>query len=234
MATSTYASSQREIRVMVVGDSISHGREGDWTWRYRIWEWFRQQRIRVRFVGPYKGTSPPDEPHPPPPPPLDSEPPDPPTPLRTDGGYATAVDPEFLDNSFHFAASGRQVMQAKHLVAEQVAAYQPDFCFVQLGFNDLGWRVAGPLHTITGMKDLIDAARSAKPDLKFAIADVPHRTTLPGREDLPRHTDLYNDMLATCIPHWSTHTSPVARVRFCENYSCKFRRPDGREEGVGL
>jgi lysophospholipase L1-like esterase len=214
-------SKQNAIKVMVVGDSISHGREGDWTWRYRIWEWFDQQRIPVRFVGPYARTSPPEKPHPPHPPRLIDEPPEPPPPFRTDGGYAKGVSPRFLANSDHFAAGGRQARQAKDLIAEQIAAYQPDFCLVELGFNDLGWRVSGPIETLASMKHLIDQARSAKPDLKFAIANVPYRTDMPGREDLPANTKIYNDMLARSIPSWSTPKSPIALVRFCEHYSCK-------------
>jgi hypothetical protein len=209
------------IKVMVVGDSISHGREGDWTWRYRIWEWFGQEGIDVRFVGPYKGTVPPDEPHPPYPPRLEDEPLQLPAPLRTDGGYAAGVHPDFLSNCYHFAASGQQAYVAKDLVAEQVAAYQPDLCLVQLGFNDLGWRMCGPAATLASIGGLIEEARSAKPDLKFAVANVPQRTDIPGREDLPRDTDLCNRMLAQAIHGWNTLKSPVALVCFCENYSCK-------------
>lgn len=29
------------VRILVCGDSISQGREGDFTWRYRLWEWFQ-------------------------------------------------------------------------------------------------------------------------------------------------------------------------------------------------
>lgn len=216
---------QDVIKVMVIGDSISQGREGDWTWRYRIWEWFREQDLPVSFVGPYTGTVPVDEPEPPRPPPLDSEPPRPPPPFRADGGYAVGVAPEFMANSSHFAASGQQANQAKHLIAEQVAAYEPDFCFVQLGFNDLGWFVSGPSDTLASVKYLVDQARSVKPDLKFAVANVPHRTDLRGREDLPLNTDIYNAMLARWIPGWSSPESPVALVRFCENYSCEFYVP---------
>jgi len=46
------------IRMMVVGDSISQGGEGDWTWRYRLWEWFKDQQVTVDFVGPFLGTRP--------------------------------------------------------------------------------------------------------------------------------------------------------------------------------
>jgi hypothetical protein len=215
------ANEHNAIRVMVVGDSISHGREGDWTWRYRIWEWFACEGVDVCFVGPYKGTVPHQEPHSPRPPRLIGEPPDPPAPPGTDGGYAAGIDRDFLSNSNHFAVNGRQASQAKDLIAEQVAAHQPDLCLVELGYNDLGWRVCGPIETLASMKHLVDEARSAKPDLKFAIANIPHRTDVPGREDLPVDTDLYDLMLAEAIQYWNTPKSPIALVRFCENYSCK-------------
>ncbi|KAK4101223.1 carbohydrate esterase family 3 protein [Parathielavia hyrcaniae] len=220
------------FRVMVVGDSISHGREGDWTWRYRIWQWFEQEGVWVDFVGPYAGTSSPDKPHPPRPPWLIDESPEPPPPLRTDGGYAKDVAPRFLANSNHFAAGGRQACQAKDVIAEQVASHQPDLCLVQLGFNDLGWRVSGPVETLASMKHLVDRARSAKPDLKFAMADIPYRTDLPDREDLPVSTKIYNDLLARSVPYWSTAESPVALVRFCENYSCGGSNSDAAYDGL--
>lgn len=53
------ASRDEGIRVLIVGDSMTHGFQGDHTWRYRIWEWFRDQGIAVTLVGPYTGTWPP-------------------------------------------------------------------------------------------------------------------------------------------------------------------------------
>ncbi len=212
--------SRPSLELMVVGDSISHGREGDWTWRYRIWEWLRHERVGFTFVGPYTGTVPPDDPEPPRPPPLASEPQHR-NPLRFDGGYAKGINSAFLANSNHFAASGWQLREAKERVAEQVATYQPDICLVELGFNDLGWWVTGPEDTIENMRRLVDQARSAKPNIKFAIANVPHRTHMSGREDLPVNTDKYNALLADAVASWSTAESPVALVRFCENYSCE-------------
>lgn len=47
---------QDAISVMIVGDSMTHCNEGDYTWRYRIWEWFLSQNVAVDFVGPYLGT----------------------------------------------------------------------------------------------------------------------------------------------------------------------------------
>lgn len=40
-------------KVLIVGDSITHGQEGDFTWRYRISEWFREYvpDTKPTFVG---------------------------------------------------------------------------------------------------------------------------------------------------------------------------------------
>ena len=40
---------------MVVGDSISHGSAGDYTWRYRLWKHLTGNGVAVDFVGPRRG-----------------------------------------------------------------------------------------------------------------------------------------------------------------------------------
>ena len=44
--------SSGEIRIMLVGDSITQGSTGDHTWRYRLWQHLRADRVPVRFAGP--------------------------------------------------------------------------------------------------------------------------------------------------------------------------------------
>jgi lysophospholipase L1-like esterase len=213
------------LKVMVVGDSMSHGAEGDWTWRYRLWEWFRGQGVAVDFVGPYTGTQDAAVAAPPAVPPLQGEEPAPPGPPRTNGAYAAGTEPFDSD---HFAVWGRQAAQDKALIREQVALHQPDYLLVGLGFNDLGWFVSGPEGTLDSMRTLVDEARAAKPDIRFALANVPQRTRMDGREDLPRNTDAYNAMLAGAIPSWSTPSSPVALVDWRGGYACELDGcPDG-------
>ena len=199
------------IKVMVVGDSISHGCEGDFTWRYRLWEWFKDNNIAVEFVGPYTGTNPPPDVEPPPP---DLKEPEP----RTSGGYALGI-PDF--DSKHFSVWGRQAAQDKALINEMVLKYDPDYLLVELGFNDMGWFVSGPEDTLKSMEGFIHNARLAKPDLSFAIANVPHRTYIPGRDDLPVMTDEYNKLLVEAIPRWNRSYSRVELVHFRENYECE-------------
>jgi lysophospholipase L1-like esterase len=209
----------KTLKVMVVGDSMTQGHEGDWTWRYRLWDWFKSQNIAVDFVGPYTGTQPPDFPLPPAPPPVAGDPPPLPSLPRTWGKYAAGAKADF--DSDHFAVWGRQVAQDKSLIRGQVQNYQPDILLVGLGFNDLGWFVSGPQGTFDSMKTLVDEARAAKPDIKFALANVPQRSLIGGRDDLPIITNAYNSMLATAIPTWSTPASRVELVDWRGNYSCE-------------
>lgn len=43
------------LKIMFVGDSITHGHEGAYTWRYRMWQWLKFNDIKFKFVGPYTG-----------------------------------------------------------------------------------------------------------------------------------------------------------------------------------
>ncbi|MFJ3793120.1 fibronectin type III domain-containing protein [Kitasatospora sp. NPDC090091] len=209
------------LRVLVVGDSMTQGMEGDWTWRYRLWEWFRDQHVAVDFVGPYRGTKQPDAPTGPPgPPPLQGETVDNPsaaTPPVT-GAYAQGVPAGF--DSDHFAVWGRQAAQDKELIGPVVAQYQPDLVLFGIGFNDMGWLVSDAPGTLDSVKTMVDRARAAKPDLRFAVANVPMRPLIDGRQDLIVKTRQYNIMLANAIPSWSTSVSPVKLVDWEGAYSC--------------
>ncbi|KAK0701140.1 SGNH hydrolase-type esterase domain-containing protein [Apiosordaria backusii] len=210
------APSRPATRVMVVGDSISHGREGDWTWRYRIWQWFRKHNIPVVFVGPHKGTFPP--------PPEDDR--------DRDGGYALDVAQEFLGDCYHYSWWGKQAGQVKDEIGRQVATYKPDLCLVELGFNDIGWGVSDPAGTLESMRALVKEARTYNQALKFAIANVPQRTVVPGLGDVPARVDRYNELLAQAISDWDQPSSPVALVHLCENYVCKEGAYDGLHPGA--
>ncbi|MEU1680408.1 GDSL-type esterase/lipase family protein [Micromonospora zamorensis] len=213
------------LRVMVVGDSMSQGAEGDWTWRYRLWDWFRAQNVAVNFVGPYYGTTPPAEATGPTPPRLQGVPAPGEGIPRVWGQYAAGA-PAF--DSDHFAVWGRQAAQVKNEIHAQVAEHKPDLLLVGLGFNDLGWFVDNPDGTIASMRTLVSEARAANPNIKLALANIPQRTRLGVNPNLPVNTDRYNTLLATSIPSWSTSQSPVALVDWRANYACG---PDSCPDG---
>ncbi|KAJ4155961.1 hypothetical protein LMH87_001181 [Akanthomyces muscarius] len=202
------------LKVLIVGDSMSQGKEGDYTWRYRISQWFQSQNVGVDFVGPYKGTRPPPETKPPSAPALkgvkaaDAG-------VLASGGYAAGIS----FDSDHFSIWGQACAEDVGLIRDVVQNGQPDVMLVMLGFNDLGWFYSDDKGLLHNMQTFISNARAAKPNIKIALANVPQRTSL-GREDLPQKTTAYNKALVDAIPKWSTDESPIYLVKLQENYDC--------------
>jgi lysophospholipase L1-like esterase len=218
-------------RVMVVGDSITQGREGDFTWRYRLWQWLRSQKVAVDFVGPYSGTFTPDQPAPPTPPRLPEEAP-PSQGLRTSGGYAPDVSEpqnpgsgpptDIAFDSDHYAHWGRQAAQVKQDIRQQVATYRPDLILLAIGFNDMGWFVSDEHGTLSDVGQIVAQARDAHPSVDFALANVPQRTKIGGRDDLIAKTDHYNRLLPQSIATWQAD-DPISNINLVDwaaRYSC--------------
>ena len=213
------AGRQDALRVMIIGDSMTQGQEGDWTWRYRIWQWFQTSGTNAQFVGPYKGTVPSHKPKPPQPPSLYGATTDS-TPYGTDGGYAKGVDPAFLSNSNHFAVWGRAAAVDKGLIRDVLNSNPADLILLMLGFNDMGWFYSDADGTISSIETLVANARAVNPYLKFAIANVPHRSRIGGRDDLIKNTDKFNSLLPGAISKWRTNKSPIFLVDLAKTYDC--------------
>ncbi|KAF2004167.1 SGNH hydrolase [Amniculicola lignicola CBS 123094] len=213
-------------KFLIVGDSITHGMTGDWTWRYRLWSWLKQN-YDVTFLGPYRGThgqTPRSAVYPTPP-----KFPGEATTTTPDiqGPYAGAVSSEF-SLSGHGGYWGRQAAQVRYDIKGWVAAYQPQYLLILLGFNDLGWFVSGPEGLIGNMGALVQAAREGKPDVKILIGNVVDREFIEGRQDLVDNTARYNQLLKTTMPNWFRWESPLTYVDVNSNYNC---RPGGCPDG---
>jgi lysophospholipase L1-like esterase len=194
-------------RVMVVGDSISEGLEGDFTWRYRLWQDMVTAETSVNFVGPWTGTN------------YISKS----TAIQHDGSYRTnATWPKG-----NLAQWGWQMHQAKDFIASAVASNQPTTLLVELGFNDLGWGVSTPAGLYADLQLLISNARSANSTLKIAIANVPQRSPLAVNPSLPATISSYNSLLASNISSLSTSGSPVTLVDLAGVYSYATDTYDG-------
>ncbi|EEQ35110.1 hypothetical protein McanMca71_001702 [Microsporum canis] len=215
---------QPGLRVMFVGDSMTQGKHGDCTWRYRMWQWFQNQGVAVTFVGPYTGTVEPDQPAPP-----YGSSATPVAPIKTSGGYALDVSPDF--DRHHFAVWGRAAAISKDLIHDVLSAHPADMMLLMLGFNDLGWLFSQPIDALGSLYALINNARKANPNLKFAIANVPQRSFI-GREDLPVTTQQYNSLLRDALPQWSTEQSPIHLVELQENYSCGMAACEAGYDGL--
>ena len=172
-------------KVMIVGDSISQGLDGDFTWRYRLWQHFQSDGVPDAFVGPRTGTH------------------DLYSGTTEGGGYRVSG---WEDN--HDALWGRSALDEKNTIQGLTATYQPDVILVELGINDLVW-LTTPQGTSDSMSALITNARAANPDVKFVIGNVMERSPLAGWPQIPGDTATYNSLLATLVTSLSTAQSPV-------------------------
>jgi len=201
-------------RIMVVGDSISQGMEGDYTWRYRLANHFTSTGTAVDFVGPWTGTNA-----------LQAE-------MNSGPYHSGAYRPGISFDNDNLAQWGWQMHQAKDVIASRVATYAPDYLLVELGFNDLGWGVNGPDGVLNDFEWFVYWARTAKPDIRIAVANVVHRTPIDVVPNLPSMITEYNTKLAARVGAISNFTSPVVMVDIDSPYDEYRDAYDGLHPGI--
>ncbi|MEO3813664.1 SGNH/GDSL hydrolase family protein [Sphaerisporangium sp. B11E5] len=190
-------------RIMIVGDSISHGAEGDQTWRHRLSEHLGERDVVVRFVGPWTGTCVLPEPA-----------------AGELAQFASGVHTRpgryprggGFGDGLHYARWGRTLNEAKTGIAGAVASCRPDHLMVALGFNDLAWGVSGPAGLLADLETFVRRARQARPRLRFLVADVVRRTPLAAHPHLGALITAYNRALPAAFAAMSTPDSPITPV----------------------
>ncbi|CAK1360755.1 unnamed protein product [Cercospora beticola] len=208
------------LKMMLVGDSITHGFEADTTWRFRLWEWLKSTNTPFNFVGPYTGVCAPMPNHPPQPPRLmelpaqglevlDEFP-------RIEWGYAKEVPSDF--DAHHFATSGEKAERVQGLILARVEEFEPEMLLILLGFNDLSWGGARPEELLERIKTIVDKARANRANTKFIIGNVVHEQLADA--DLEARTSAYNELLNATYSSWSTVDSPVHYADVAGVYTC--------------
>lgn len=137
------------VRVMLVGDSVTQGSAGDWTWRYRLWEHLVDGDADVDFVGPSA---------------LLAGPP----PAAVNDDYA---DPDF--DRDHAARWGKSFDDADWPVDQLIDSYDPDVVVELLGVNDAIWRGADVATLLADARHFVAMARSADPDVDIVLGALP-------------------------------------------------------------
>ena len=188
-------------RLMVVGDSLSQGLEGDFTWRYRLDQHLAGDGVETDFVGPWTGTHRVADR-------LPAGFPEVATPPVRDGLYRPGLS---FPDSEHLSQWGWQATEARGAVADPVRTHQPDYLLVELGFNDLALGLA-PTALAGAVREIVTNARAARPDVTVLVANVVHRSPVPNRPELAGRISAYNQQLAELVPALSRAGSPVALV----------------------
>ncbi len=184
-----------ELRIMVVGDSATHGSSGDHTWRYHLWSHLSEQGVEFDFVGPSDDLYS-----------LDDEEPG-------DHSYA---EPDF--DTDHAARWGATAQELSSDIARVAAEHEPQYLLLQAGTEDI---LSGGSadHALDGIAETISTVRVVLDDTRFVIGELPD---VEGSGDDGRvngEIDRFNMGLVDLAEQLSSGTSPVVVAQVAKDYS---------------
>lgn len=143
------ASAAGTHRVLITGDSITHGSNGDYTWRYRL-----DKKLQQTAPGQYAIVGPT-------------------TTLFDHVDNTTSSN--YLDANFtgkaHAAKWGTTFIDQLPNIRSQVINSNVDTLVVMLGSNDLTFHTT-PAATVANLKSYIEAARSGRPGIDVVVGEV--------------------------------------------------------------
>ena len=139
-----------QTRIMLVGDSLTQGSSGDWTWRYRLWIHLRDAGANVDFVGPRDDLQ-------------DN--------ATGDLGSHEYPDPNFDQD--HAARWGMAFADETPSIGELVDTYHPDVVVEGFGINDLVGFGESPSQLLQSARRFVEDARAADPGVDVVLMALP-------------------------------------------------------------
>jgi lysophospholipase L1-like esterase len=131
-----------QVRIMLAGDSITQGFDGDFTWRYWLAQELGRLQVPFDFVGPHRN------------------------PYGGNNAYlATGWD------SDHDAKGGTTLAAQLQYVAADMRAYLPDVLVALYGTNDLR-NGATTDQLLARWRAYVEQARSVRPDVALVLGEV--------------------------------------------------------------
>lgn len=154
LAEPALASTRTPLKILTIGDSITQGMSGDWTWRYRLYGMLTAQGRPVDMVGMTKGVA---------------------DPVTTSKNLDYA-NPNF--DADHAGNGGMRISAMRYDVSQIVSATQPDLVLLALGINDLAGGVRPKTVADLTYQMVLDIRR-AKPGVHIVVS---HQATtwVPG------------------------------------------------------
>lgn len=173
-------------RLMIVGDSISQGSSGDYTWQYRLYQHLRADGVRPQMVGPVEWLA------------------NNVTGIQGDCSYA---DPRF--ERANDAVWGRTLFQEEPVIRARVAAYRPDYLLVLLGINDLLWFGISQPTMAANLDGFIAQARAAQPHIKIVLGFLLPDIFTQASATFAASVAAYNTTISAAASRLTTASSPV-------------------------
>jgi len=199
------------MRFLFVGDSMTIGRAGDFTWRYRMW-----RHLEAVLPGGYEITGPRTALY------------EPADDAATSHAYA---DPEFPAAARrHLAGWGEGWLHMAPLVGDAVTAARADVLLVSLGLIDLGFYTNSD-QTIENVRAFLDAARAANPRVRAVLLPVIPNVRATYDAPFAAECARFNELLAKTVADLDTAASPLLLGSVPESYDLDADTYDGTHPG---
>jgi lysophospholipase L1-like esterase len=140
--TTAHADTTGVVRIMLAGDSITQGFDGDYTWRYRLYQELTRLQVPFDFVGPHT------EPY---------------------GGSNTYLVGGW--DTDHDAKGGTTLGAQNGNITRDMEAYRPDVLVALYGTNDLRLGVT-PDQLMDRWREYVARARAVRPDVTLILGEV--------------------------------------------------------------
>lgn len=199
------------MRFMFVGDSMTIGRVGDLTWRYRMW-----QHLNEAHGGPYAIVGP-----------------------RT-GLYDARADapvshaygaPDFPAKAWgHLAGWGEGWQHMAPVIRGAVAGHRADILLVSLGLIDLGFYTDSD-RTALYAREFIAEARAANPRVRIVLLPVIPNTRADTDPEFAAEVDRFNVLLAKAVADLDDAASPLLTASRPASYDIHRDTYDGTHPG---
>ncbi|WP_123513897.1 GDSL-type esterase/lipase family protein [Streptomyces sp. 2132.2] len=195
------------MRFMFVGDSMTIGRAGDYTWRYRMW-----QHLSAVPGGPYEIVGP-----------------------RTalfDTGTNEPTSHAYADPGFpgparrHLAGWGEGWQHMAPLIGSAVRSGEPDVLLVSLGLIDLGF-YTGAEETAANARRFVAEARAARPGIRMVLLPVIPNVRADSDAPFAAEVARFNELLAKAVADLSTDASPILLAARPASYEIAHDTYDG-------
>ncbi|MYU36321.1 MULTISPECIES: GDSL-type esterase/lipase family protein [unclassified Streptomyces] len=200
------------MRFLFVGDSMTIGRSGDFTWRYRMW----QHLEATLGDGGYAITGPRTE--------------------LYDTEAGAPLSHAYGDPSFpaparrHLAGWGEGWLHMAPVVADAVRAARADVLLVSLGLIDLGFYTDSD-RTALNAREFIAAARTANPHVRMVLLPVIPNIRAESDAPFAAECDRFNTLLAQAVADLDTPSSPLLLTPRPQGYDIHTDTYDGTHPG---
>ncbi|WP_198534373.1 GDSL-type esterase/lipase family protein [Streptomyces sp. JS01] len=199
------------MRFLFVGDSMTIGHAGDFTWRYRMWQHLEAfPGLPYEIVGPRS--------------------------TLYDGEAGAPLSHAYADPSFppaarrHLSGWGEGWLHMAPVIADAVRGTEADVLLVSLGLIDLGFYTDAE-QTAANARAFITAARTANPRLRMVL--LPVIPNIRAETDAPFAASCahFNELLAKAVADLDTPSSPLLLASRPPGYDIHTDTYDGTHPG---